>query len=134
MDTTTPSHILTTLATSSFIYSFSRTTIRRTNWLGKEDEALEKLERRIQNLEDSKSHQSLQIQDSYSIFQVPQKEEHTDLEKSTESMIQFQSDPFNMIEAKLNRLENMCRNKETFPTQSLIIPNTSNHVDEHQKS
>ena len=81
-------------------------------------EALEELERRIQNLEDSKSHQSFQIQDPYSIFQVPQQEEHTDFEKSMESMIQFQSDPFNLIEARLSRLENMCRNKETLPTQS----------------
>ena len=35
-------------------------------------EALEELERRIQNLEDSNSHQSFQIQDPYSIFYVPQ--------------------------------------------------------------
>ena len=42
-------------------------------------EALEELERRIQILEDSKSHQNFQIKDPYSIFQ----EEHTDLEKST---------------------------------------------------
>ena len=34
-------------------------------------EALEELEQWIQNLEDSKSHQSFQIQDSYSIFYVP---------------------------------------------------------------
>ena len=44
-------------------------------------EALEELEQRIQNLENSKSHQSFQIQDPYSIFQVPEQE------KSTESMI-----------------------------------------------
>ena len=50
-------------------------------------EVLEKLERRIQNLEDSKFHQSFQIQDPYSIFQVPQQEEHIDLEKSTKYMI-----------------------------------------------
>ena len=80
-------------------------------------EALEELERRIQNLKDSKSHQSFQIQDPYSIFYVPQQEKHTDLEKSTESMIQFQSDSFNMIEARLSRLEIMCRkiNKLSIP-------------------
>jgi len=49
-------------------------------------------------------------------------------------MIQFQSDPFNMIEARLSRLENICRNKETLPTQSLTISNASNHIDENQKS
>ena len=63
-------------------------------------EVLEELARRIQNLEDPKSHQNFQIQDPYSFFHVPQQEEHTDLEKSMESMIQFQSDPFDMIEAK----------------------------------
>ena len=88
-------------------------------------EALEELERRIQNLEDSKSHQSFQIQDSYSIFHISQ--EHTDLEKSMKIMIQFQNDLFNMIEARLSHLENMCRNEETLPT-------TSNHIDENQKS
>ena len=51
-------------------------------------EALEKLEWRIQILEGSKSRQNFQITDTYSIFQ----EEHADLEKSMESMIQFQSD------------------------------------------
>ena len=52
-------------------------------------EALEELERWIQILEDSKSRKNFEIKDPYSIFQ----EEHTDLEKSMESMIQFQSDP-----------------------------------------
>ena len=47
-------------------------------------------------------------------------------------MIQFQNDPFNMIEVRLSRFENMYRNKETLPTQSLIIPDTSSHIDENQ--
>ena len=47
---------------------------------------------------------------------------------------QFQSDPFDMIEARLGRLENMRRNEETLSTQSLTIPDTSNHVDENQES
>ena len=46
-------------------------------------EALEELDRRLQILEDSKSHQKFQIIEPYSIFQ----EEHADLEKSIESMI-----------------------------------------------
>ena len=49
-------------------------------------------------------------------------------------MIQFQSGSFNMIEARLSRLENMCRNKETLPTQSLTIPDTSSHIDDNQES
>ena len=52
-------------------------------------EVLEEIERWIQNLEDLRSHQNFQIQDPYFIFQVPQQEEHTDLEKSMEFMIQF---------------------------------------------
>jgi len=84
----------------------------------------------IQILEDSKSHQNFQITDPYSMFQ----EEHADLEKSIESMILFQNDPLDMIEAKLSRLENMRRNKETLPTQSLTIPNISSHIDENQES
>ena len=83
-------------------------------------EALEELEWRIQILEDSKSRQNFQITDPYSIFQ----EKHADLEKSMESMIQFQNDPLDMIEVRLSRLENMRRNKETLPTQSLTILDT----------
>ena len=48
-------------------------------------EVLDELKRRIQILEDSKSHQTFQVTDAYSIFQ----EEHVDLEKSMEFMIQF---------------------------------------------
>ena len=47
-------------------------------------------------------------------------------------MIQFQSDHFDMIEARLSRLENMRRNEETLPTQSLIIPYTFSYIDENQ--
>ena len=80
-------------------------------------EALEDLERRIKILEDLKSCQNFQIKDPYPIFQ----EEHTDLEKSMEFMIQIQSDPLKMIETRLSRLENMHKNKKTLPTQSLTI-------------
>ena len=81
-------------------------------------------------LEDSKSRQNFQVTDPYSILQ----EKHADLEKSMEPMIQFQSDPLDMIEARLSRLKNMSRNKETLPTQSLTIPDTSSHIDENQES
>ena len=47
-------------------------------------------------------------------------------------MIQFQSDPLNMIEVRLSRLEKMRRNKKTLPTQSLTILDTSSHIDEKQ--
>ena len=39
-----------------------------------------------------------------------------------------------MIEARVSQLENMCMNKETLPTQSLTIPDTSSHIDENQES
>ena len=80
-------------------------------------EALDELERQIQILEDSKSHQNFQVTDPYYIFQ----EEYADLEKSMESMIQFQNDPLNMIEARLSRLENMRRNKETLSLSLIHI-------------
>jgi len=48
-----------------------------------------------------------------------------------EFMIQFQSNPFDMTEARLSRLENMRRNVGTLPTQSLTIPNTSSYIDEN---
>ena len=47
-------------------------------------------------------------------------------------MIQFQSDPLDMIEARFSKLKNMCRTKETLPTQSLTIPDTSSLIDENQ--
>ena len=92
-------------------------------------EALDELERRIQILEDSKSRQNFQVTNPYSIFQ-----EHTNLEKSMETMIQCQNDPLDMIEARLSRLENMRRNKETLLTQSLTISNTFSHINENQES
>jgi len=68
------------------------------------------------------------------LFSMSHSNKNIQTRKEYESMIQFQSDPFNMIEARLSRLENMCRNKEILPTQSLTIPNTFNHIDENQKS
>ena len=61
---------LTTLPTSSFVYSFFRTTVEELiNW-EERMEALEELKRQIQNPMDSQAHQDFQIQDPYSIFQV----------------------------------------------------------------
>ena len=51
-----------------------------------------------------------------------------------ESTIQSQNDPLDMVEAKLSKLENMHRNKETLPTQSLIILDTLNHIIRNQES
>ena len=45
-------------------------------------EALHESERQVQNMKDSQARQNSQIQDPYSIFQVPQQqEEPTDLER-----------------------------------------------------
>jgi len=92
--------------------------------------ALDELERRIQILEDSKSYQNFQVTDPYSIFQ----KKHDNLEMSIETMIQCQNDPLDMIEERLSKLENKCRNKETLPTQSLNILDTSSHIEKNQES
>ena len=67
------------------------------------------------------------MQNPYSIFQVPQQqEEPINLEKSIESMIQFQNnyiqsqnDSFNRLEAQMGHLINTIndRNKKNLPTQ-----------------
>jgi len=49
-------------------------------------------------------------------------------------MIQFQTDALNMIEVRRSRLKNMRMNKKTLPTQSLTIPDTSNHIDKNKES
>ena len=92
--------------------------------------ALDELERRIQILEDSKSYQNFQVTDPYSIFQ----KKHDNLEMSIETMIQCQNDPLDMIEERLSKLENKYRNKETLPTQSLNILDTSSHIEKNQES
>jgi len=39
-----------------------------------------------------------------------------------------------MMEARLSQLENMRKNEETLPTQTLTITNTSIHIDENEES
>jgi len=51
-----------------------------------------------------------------------------------DSMIQFQSNPLDIIEARLNRLENIRWNKKTLPTQSFTILDISSHIVENQES
>ena len=120
--------------TFSFINPISRSTYRREIFFIKEFRSHDST-RQLQISTDSILTKNSQVQNPYSIFQVPpQKEEHTDLEKSMKSMIQFQSDPFDMIEARLSRLENMYRNEKTLPTQSLTISDTPSHIDENQES
>ena len=70
---------------------------------------------------DSSFSQNSQIQDLYSIFQVPpQQEELSDLEKSMEYLIQSQNSlnqSINMLEAQVSRLINTNDKKEeTLPT------------------
>jgi len=47
-----------------------------------------KSQNKVKNMLDLQSHQDFQIQDPYSIFQVPQHEEPTDLKMSMENLIQ----------------------------------------------
>ena len=65
---------------------------------------------------DSQFQQDSQIQDPYSMFQVPQQEEeHIDLEESMKSMIQFQSNPF--IDASLSPVS---YTHLTLPTKRIV--------------
>ena len=65
---------------------------------------------------DSQSHKNFQIQDPHSIFQVSQQEEdHSDLGKSMEPMIQSQNDSINKLEVLMSQLNNTYRVEETLP-------------------
>jgi len=60
-------------------------------------EALIKFQNQFQDMMDSQSYKNFQIQDPYSMFQIPQQEEPTDLEKSMKLIIQSQNDYFNNL-------------------------------------
>ena len=90
-------------STSSFIYSFSWTIIRRINWLKKEDGSFRRAWATNSNFRRLKIPSKFSSHSPYSIFQG----EHANLEKSMKFMIQSQNDPLDMIEVRLSRLENM---------------------------
>jgi len=117
-DTTPPSHTINNLTNIQLRILNIKINYRREIFFRKEFQSLSWVHTTIPNLDGLNTRKkNSQVQDPYSIYQVPpQQEEHTDLEKSMESMIQFPSDPFDMIEARLSRLENMRRNEETLPT------------------
>ena len=80
-----------------------------------------------------------QVQDLYSIFQVPpQQEEPIDLEKSMKYMSQSQNSlnqSINMLEPQVSHLVNTNdKEEETLPTQSLTIHDFPNHIDRDQES
>jgi len=84
--------------------------------------------------------QDFQIQDPYSIFQVPQKEEEPmDLNRSMKNLIQFENNFFqsiNKLEAQMSHLINILkdRNEETLPNTYSTIPDCPIHIDENQKT
>ena len=146
-DTITPSLWSTTLPTFSFIYFFSKTTNREKCDFENRMEALnEKKSRSLAWVRvTSSKHGRLTILSKFSnlkfllyFFQVPQQEEEPmDLDRIMKNLIQsdnYFSQSLNMIEVRLSRLENIRMNKKTLSTQSLTIPDTSNHIEENQES
>jgi len=89
---------------------------------------------------DSKFSQNFQIQDPYSIFQVPQQqEEPIDSERSMKNLIQFENNflqSINRLEAQISRLINIVksRNGKTLPNTSSTISNCPNQIDRNQES
>ena len=76
--------------------------------------------------------QNFQIQNPYSIFQVPQQE-------CMKNLIQFKnyySQSLNRLEAPMSYLINIVkdRNEETLPDTCSIIPNCPGHIHENQES
>ena len=98
-------------------------------------------------MKDSESHQNFQIQEPYSIFQVPQQQKKpTDLENSMECMIQSQNDYIQFqnkylqyadrLKAKMSHLVKIIndRNEKTLPNTLLTIFDSPNHIDWNQES
>jgi len=125
---------LTTLPTSSYIYSFFRSTIRRTNWLEKEDENLRRawvansISRRLEIPSKFSNPRSLLH------FSCPTTRRTYQLRKEYGICDSIPKKYFYMIESRLSRLENMRKNEETLSAQSLVIPDTSSLIDENQES
>ena len=88
---------------------------------------------------DSQLSQDFQIQDLYSMFQVPQQEEEPmDSDRSMESLIHSENNFFpiyNRLEGQMSHLINVVkdRNEET-PTTCSTIPDCPSHIDENQES
>jgi len=93
-------------------------------------------EQQVQKLKDSQVHQDFQIQDPYSIFQVPtqQEEELINWKDKVEMFIQCRNDfpqssfdcnqSIKRLEAQMSRLINIVndRNEETLSNTFLTIP------------
>ena len=121
----------TTWPTFSFVYSIWRSTYRREIFFRKEFQSLSWVHTIIPNLDELNTCKKIPKSKIVTPFS-----KHTIirrtywLRKSIESMIRFQRNPLNMIEARLSRLESMRRNEENLHTRSLTIPDTSSHIDE----
>ena len=108
--------------------------------LEKSFEAFLESTRKFEISTDSSILQNFQIQDPYSMFQVPQQEkEPTELGMSMKNQIQFENDytqSMNRLEAQMSCLINIVkeRNKETLPNTFSIIPDCPNHIDRNEES
>ena len=88
---------------------------------------------------DSHFPQNFQIQDAYSIFQVPQQEELMNLDRSMKNMILSKNDFFQSVdklEAQMSRLINIVKdkNEKTLPNRFSTIPDCPSHIDRNEES
>ena len=83
---------------------------------------------------DSQSHKNFQIQDLFSMFQVPQqKEEPTDLGKSMDPMILSQNDSFNRLESLMSQLKDAYWVEKTLSYQYLTNSDCPSHIDKSRE-
>jgi len=82
--------------------------------------------------------QNFQIQDPYSIFQVPQQqEEPMDLDRRMKNLIQFENDFFqsvNRLEAQMSHLINTVKDRKTLPNTFSTIPDFPSHINGNKES
>ena len=107
--------------------------------LEKSFEAFLESTRQFEISTDSSIPQNSQIKDPYSIFQVPQQKEPTDLEISMKNLIRSGNDfthSINKLEAQMSRLINIVkdRNEKTLPDTISTIPCHPSHIDKNEKS
>ena len=96
--------LLTALPT--FTCSYPEQPIEEKSTYDKILEHVHESERQVQKLKNLQAHQDFQIQDPYSIFQVPtQQEEPIDLGKIMKFMTQSQNDYIQSQNDSFNRLE-----------------------------
>jgi len=89
---------------------------------------------------DSQFRQDSQIQNPYSMFQVPQQEEELmDSDRSMKNLIQSENNfnqSVNRLEAQMSHLLNIMKemNEKALPNTYLTIPDYRSHIDRNKES